>query len=436
MNIYHTVKAPLAYHTPLFPTKARPTLTLTLNPKKTFQTVIGFGGAFTESATHTLSNMSAGNQAKVMHAYFDPEDGLGYTLGRMHINSSDFSLGNYTYVDEHDESLASFSIDREFNTVIPTILKAERLSGYKFSFLASPWSPPGWMKTTGKMNHGGKLKKEYYPLWATYFIKYLDAMKKAGIHVDMITVQNEPAAVQTWDSCIYTPEEERDFIKNHLGPALEKSDHAHVKILAWDHNKDIILERMRPIYEDPEANRYTWGAGFHWYMSEDYKNLSKLHEAYPDKHLIFTEGCIEDGPRVGSYDTGVRYIKDMIHDFNHYTEAFIDWNLFLDESGGPNHVGNYCDAPIICDTQHDTVHLNSSFYAIKHFSKHVKPGATRIESSLAHDHVLHVAFENPDGSHVVVLFNDSTQKEIIEIDGTAIESLPQSIITLIKEPHV
>lgn len=436
MKIYRTDKAPLAYHREIRPTKAAKTIDLFIEPSQTYQTVIGFGGAFTESATHTLSKMSSSNQSKVLHAYFDPEDGLGYTLGRMHLNSSDFSLGNYTYVKENDESLESFSIAREFNTVIPTILKAERLAGKKFSFLASPWSPPGWMKTTGQMNHGGKLKKEYYPLWAQYFIKYLDAMKKAGIHIDMISVQNEPAAVQTWDSCIYTPEEERDFIKYHLGPALKKSDHAHVKILAWDHNKDIILDRMLPIYNDPDANQYTWGAAFHWYMSEDYLNLSKLHEAYPDKHLIFTEGCIEDGPRVGSYDTGVRYIKDMIHDFNHYTEAFIDWNLFLDEQGGPNHVGNYCDAPIICDTKKDSVHLNSSFYAIKHFSKHVKPGAKRIHSSLSDEKILHIAFINPDASRTVILFNDSDVSHVVAIEGTHVECPASSILTVIKEPHV
>jgi len=436
LKIYRTDKAPRAYHREVRATKAPATVDLRLNPEKTYQTIIGFGGAFTESATHTLSKMSSSNQAKIMHAYFDPEDGLGYTLGRMHLNSSDFSLGNYTYVDEMDESLASFSIAREYQTVIPTILKAERISGHKFSFLASPWSPPGWMKTTGQMSHGGKLKKEYYPLWAKYFIKYLDAMKKAGIHIDMISVQNEPAAVQTWDSCLYTPEEERDFIKHHLGPALKASDHAHVKILAWDHNKDIILERMLPIYEDPEANAYTWGAAFHWYMSEDYLNLTKLHEAHPDKHIVFTEGCIEDGPRVGSYDTGVRYIKDMIQDFNHYTEAFIDWNLFLDEKGGPNHVGNYCDAPIICDTKNDQVHLNSSFYAIKHFSKHVKPGAVRIHSSLESPDFYHIGFLNPDASRTVILFNDSDTHHVIHFEGKHIECPAQSMVTITKEPHV
>ena len=436
MKIYRTDKAPRVYHTRVEPTLKAATATLSVDPNTHYQTVIGFGGAFTESATHTLSKMSSENQSKVLHAYFDPEDGLGYTLGRVHLNSSDFSLGNYTYVDERDETLNSFSIAREYQTVIPTILKAETINGRKFSFLASPWSPPGWMKTTGIMNHGGKLKKEYYPLWAKYVIKYLDAMKKAGVHIDMISVQNEPAAVQTWDSCLFTPEEERDFIKDHLGPALEKSSHSHVNILAWDHNKDIILDRMAPIYDDPKARDYTYGAAFHWYMSDDYLNLEKMHDLYPDKHLIFTEGCIEDGPRVGAYETGVRYIKDMIQDFNHYTEAFIDWNLFLDENGGPNHAHNYCDAPIICDTKRDSVHLNSSFYAIKHFSKHVKPGAMRIASGVSTDVIMHSAYRNPDGSTAIVLFNDSDTDHIIDVDGTHIHLPAESMMTLIKEPHV
>lgn len=436
MKIYTTSNVPLARHHASRPANGTANGRLTLTPSQTFQTILGFGGAFTESATHTLSKMSEATQKAVLNAYFDPREGLGYTLGRVHINSCDFSLSNYTYVDDHDETLDSFSIDREFTTVIPTILRAEAIAQRKFSFLASPWSPPGYMKTTGQMNHGGKLKKEYHSLWATYFIKYLDAMKDADIHIDMITVQNEPAAVQTWDSCEYTAIEEKDFIKHHLGPALKTSSHAHVKLFAWDHNKDLIIERMRPIYDDPLAASFTDGAAFHWYMSDDYTHLRTLHEAYPDKHILFTEGCIEEGPRVGSYDTGVRYIKDMIEDFNHFTEGFIDWNLFLDETGGPNHASNFCDAPIILDTKTDTIHINSTFYAIKHFSKHVLPGAKRIASACEVLGVMHVAFINPDQSIVVIVFNDSDRDVVIDVLRTKIALTAQSMVTLIEGPYV
>ncbi|WP_319003777.1 hypothetical protein [Cytobacillus firmus] len=214
-------------------------------------------------------------------------------------------------------------------------------------------------------------------------------MEKEGVPIWGITIQNEPEAKQVWDSCLYTGEEERDFIKNRLGPSLEKNGHGDVKIIIWDHNRNVIFERAQDVLSDPETAKYVWRTGVHWYVSEEFENLSRVHDAFPDKHLIFTEGCIEGGPQPGEWHTGERYGRNIIGDLNNHLEVWIDWNLVLNEEGGPNHVGNYCDAPVIVDTKKDEVHYNSSYYYIGHFSKFIKPGARRIGSQTSNPPIGH-----------------------------------------------
>ncbi|MFP4287056.1 MAG: glycoside hydrolase family 30 protein [Candidatus Izemoplasmataceae bacterium] len=386
-------------------------LSLILDEHETYQSVLGFGGAFTEASAYTLSQMSEANKALVLRHYFDQTHGLGYNLGRMAMNSCDFALENYTYVKDFDETLESFDISREFKWVIPMIKDAEKVRGDKIKLLISPWSPPAWMKSNHEMNHGGKLLKKYYGLWAQYFIKFLDALEEAGLTVFALTIQNEPAATQVWDSCIYTAEDERNFIKEALGPALKASKHKDTWIIIWDHNRDIVVERAKGVLEDKEANQYVWGTGIHWYVSEAFENLSIVHDLFPDKGILFTEGCIEGGVRLNAFESGERYMRNMIGDFSHYCEGYIDWNLTLNEIGGPNHVGNYCDAPIICDTKTDTVYINKSYDAIGHFSKYVQVGAKRIKSTLDLEDVNQVAFINPDGSLAIIIQNP-TEKDI------------------------
>ncbi len=380
---------------------------LSLDKNKTYQEVLGFGGAFTEAAAYTFSKMTPYSQEKIIKAYFHPTEGLNYNLGRVAIHSCDFALENYTYVNDHDKSLESFSIERDHQWVIPMVKQAESMRGESIELLASPWSPPAWMKTNNDMNHGGELLPEYYETWAKYYVKFLDAYKEAGINVFALTVQNEPAAKQVWDSCLYTAAQERDFVKNHLGPTLHKHGYKDIKLLIWDHNRDIIVERAKTVLEDPEAAKYVWGTGVHWYVSEAFENLSKVHDMFPDKHLLFTEGTIEGGVALKDFKTGERYMRNMIGDFSNYLEGFLDWNLILDEQGGPNHVGNYCDAPIICDTKNDIVHINTSYYAIGHFSQFLEVGAKRIKSQMTHPYVTNVAFVNPNGDVVVILQNET-----------------------------
>lgn len=414
----------------------RPSVSLVVDTSFTYQTILGFGGAFTEAAGHTFSKLSKPHQDKIIKAYFDPVEGLGYTLGRVSIHSSDFGLGNYTYIDEGDETLSSFDIARDHKYVLPFIDQAEKAAGQKIKLLASPWSPPAWMKTNNEMNNGGKLKDKYRALWAKYFVKFIDAYTALDKHIFAVTVQNEPAAKQIWDSCLYTKEEERDFVKYYLGPTLKKA-HPDVNIIIWDHNRDIIVERADAVLSDPEAREYVWGTGLHWYVSEAFEHVGQVHDLHPDKHILFTEGCIEGGVHLGAWHTGERYARNMIGDFNHHCEGYIDWNLVLNEIGGPNHVGNYCDAPIIGDTVKDELHFNSSYYYIGHFSKFVKPGARRIRHTIKDDTTLKtVSFKNTDDSIITIVLNESNEKMalqlVIDQTDTTYELAPRSISTFVK----
>jgi glucosylceramidase len=381
-----------------------------------YQRILGFGGALTESAAYTLSKVSSELREEVLNAYYDINDGLGYSLGRIHIHSCDFSLSNYTYVDDGDASLESFSVDHDYELIIPLIKDAMEIRREKLLILASPWSPPAWMKNNGDMNHGGKLLPEFREAWSGYFIKFIKEYNKAGIPIWGITVQNEPDATQVWDSCIYSGEEERDFVKDFLGPALHESGLGQVKLLIHDHNRDIIVKRAKKILEDPDAAKYVWGTGFHWYVSEDFRNVGRVHDLFPEKHLLFTEGCQEGGVHLDEWHTGERYGRNMIGDLSNWCEGYIDWNIVLDEKGGPNHVGNFCDAPIICDTVNDRVHYNSSYYYIGHFSKYIKPGAVRLFSDCPIEETHAVAFENPDGSIAAVIMNEGESGHEMSID--------------------
>ena len=415
-----------------------------VDPIKTFQTFVGIGGAITDASAETFAKLPKNTQQEILQKYYDPEKGIGYTLARTNIHSCDFSSGSYTYVDEKDVALKSFSVahDREFR--IPMIKQAIAAAGGKLTLFASPWSPPAWMKDNNNMLKGGKLLPAYYQSWADYFVKFIKAYQAEGIPVWGLTVQNEPMAKQTWESCIYTGEEERDFIKKFLGPTLKKAGMADKKLIAWDHNRDLMYQRASTLLDDPEAAKYVWGIGYHWYESwtgggNIYDNVKRVAETYPGINLIFTEGCAEsfDFAKINEWKWGEKYGLSMINDFNNGTVAWTDWNVLLDEKGGPNHVGNFCFAPVHADTKTGQVYYLSSFYYIGHFSKFIRPGAKRIVSSNSRGQLITTAFLNTDGKIAVVVMNQSNEKipYRIWIAGQAAEttSLPHSIQTLVVE---
>ena len=408
-----------------------------IDPKKTFQTVLGIGGALTDASAETFYKLPTNKQRELLTAYYDADKGIGYTLGRTHINSCDFSSASYTYVRPGDKELNSFDIAPDLKYRIPFIKQVLAVAGKGFTLYASPWSPPAWMKSNGDMLHGGKLLPEYYDAWARYYARFIRAYEKEGVPIWGLTVQNEPMAVQTWESCNYTAQEERDFVKNHLGPTLQASGLGDKKIIVWDHNRSMMYQRAKVILDDPEAAKYVWGVGFHWYVSDNFENVSCVQEAFPATRLIFTEGC--HGPfeadKINDWQWGELYGKAMINDFNHGTVGWTDWNVLLDEKGGPNHVGNYCYAPVHADTRTGQLSYMNSFYYIGHFSKFIRPGARRIISSSMLDQLQTTAFLNADGTIAVVVLNASEKPEefLVWLEGRAAKtrSPAHSIVTLV-----
>ncbi len=406
---------------------------IAVNTKEQYQKFMGFGGAFTEAASITFNELDKKGKKEAVRAYFNKEKGLGYTLGRVHIHSCDFSLGNYTYIDEGDIELKSFDISREEETTIPLIHLATEEAEEKLTILASPWSPPSFMKDTKEMNYGGKLLNEYKNSWANYYVKFIEEMEKRDVPIWGVSVQNEPAAVQSWDSCIYTAEDERDFIKNNLGPAMHNAGYEDKAIIIWDHNRDIIVERAATVLSDKEANKYIWGVGNHWYMSEAFENLSIVKNMFPDKHLLFTEGCVEFGiyGSESRWENAEMYGRNIIGDFNNWSEGWIDWNLYLNEIGGPNHVGNYCEAPIMIDRDKKELIYNCSYYYIGHFSKYIQKGARRISTELNTEKVYAVSFKNPNGGIAIIIQNEGWIQEMsLVVDGLGVNiTLPDRSIT-------
>jgi glucosylceramidase len=429
-------KAPLAFEPLSQPDELTPVVMV--DPRKTFQTIEGIGGALTDSSAETYAKLPPKSQQEVLTAYFDEEKGIGYSFCRTNIHSCDFSSDVYTYDDvAGDTELKNFSIDHDRKYRIPFIKAALATGKTPFTLFASPWSPPAWMKTNGNMLRGGKLKPEYAEAWASYYGRFVKAYEKEGIAIWGLSVQNEPLATQTWESCLYTGEEERDFVRDHLGPALERDGLSGLKLMVWDHNRGLLYARAKVVYDDPEASKYVWGAAFHWYVGDHFDQVRQTYEAWPDKRLVFSEGCPElfNAAKVAEWQWGEKYGLSMLMDLSNGTSAWTDWNVLLDELGGPNHVGNFCYAPMHGNTKTGALTYMASYYYIGHFSKFVRPGAKRVSAVTDDDRLLATAFKNTDGKVAVVVLNmsDDAVPFSFWIDGAAARtaSPAHSIMTLV-----
>jgi glucosylceramidase len=357
-----------------------------LLPDTKFQTITGFGGSFTEASAYLLNQLSKKNRDLILDAYFGSK-GAKYSLTRTHINSCDFSLGNYSYAPvKGDKALEHFSVDEDRDDIIPMIKDAMSFSEDGFKIIASPWTAPPWMKDNNAWV-GGKLLPEYYDSWAMFFSKYINAYKKEGINIWALTVENEPLGNgSNWESMLYTPNEMVDFVNNYLGPKLVADGH-QVKILAYDQNRGEELENWaKVIYKDASSSKYFDGFAVHWYASTfDWfpKSLNFTHDLAPTKHLIQSEACVdaevphwqddkwywsEEATDWGwdwapadqkylhpKYVPVYRYARDIIGCMNNWVDGWVDWNMVLDKQGGPNWFKNWCVAPVIvndnCSTE-------------------------------------------------------------------------------------
>jgi glucosylceramidase len=414
-----------------------PAARLWVDTSRRFQALLGFGGAFTEAAATVWQGLHHAAREQLLRDCFDPQHGHGYTLGRVHMNSCDFALGNYAHAGREDDfALEHFSIERDRQALLPFIRAALRAAGRPLQLLVSPWSPPAWMKSNGQMNHGGRLRPECRAAWAQCYVRFIQAYADEGVPVWGVSVQNEPMAQQRWDSCLYSAEEERDFVRDHLGPALHAAGLDHVKIVVWDHNRDQLVERTSVIYGDPAAARYVWGAGFHWYGEDHFEQVQLTHDAWPEKQLLFTEGCQEGGPHLGSWALAERYARSIIQDLNRWTVGWIDWNLLLDEQGGPNHAANFCSAPVLADTGQGRLLLQSSYAALGHFARHIRPGARRALCASTRQALECCAFVHDDGESAVVVLNRSDDAILFRlcIDGRAFDAeMPAHAIATFRD---
>lgn len=433
---------------------------LKILPNQTFQQYIGFGASFTESSAWNLATIPEELRKEVLTNLFSPTQGAGFSLMRTHINSSDYSNGHYTYIDEGDEDLSTFSIHEDRKgfigneneqvlgvelvepgyDIIPMILEASKIAGADFNIIASPWSPPSWMKSgeTDKMTNGSLLPK-YYGLWATYLSKYVSAYKEQGINLWGITPQNEPlhAHDARWDSNGFTPEQGRIFLRDYLGPQLVKDGHlqlddleAGLKVLIYDHNKSTMIDYVTPTYEDPEAAKYAWGTAFHWYANSELdennwfaEELNTHRKRWPNKGMIHSESSIdidandpigqywrESTDYAGTFVPFDTYAFDIITDLNAGTQGYIEWCMILSNQGQPNPYNNFNSAPVLINPTTDQVIYTPLYYLLSHFSKFIRPGSSRI--GIIGDQIKGIAYTaamNKDESIAVVIFNGNEE---------------------------
>tara|TARA_R110002126_G_scaffold181187_4_gene330039 strand:+ start:48223 stop:49839 length:1617 start_codon:yes stop_codon:yes gene_type:complete len=444
-------------------------VSITLFPEKEFQKYYGFGASFTESSAWNLATIPVALRKDVLTKLFSPTEGAGFSLTRTHINSSDYANNHYTYVEEGDENLSTFSIKEDLKgfsgdeneqvknialvepnyDIIPMILEASKIPGADFKIIASPWSPPSWMKSgeTSKMTNGSLLPK-YYSLWAKYLSKYVSAYADNGINIWAITPQNEPLHYHDarWDSNGFTAEQGRDFLRDHLGPQLVKDGHLNLddldeglKVLIYDHNKSVMNDYVNPTYKDPEANKYAWGTAFHWYANSELKannyyaeELYKLAKNWPNKAMIHTESSIdidknepvaqyfrESTDYAGKFIPFETYAYDIISDLNHGTQGYVEWCVILSNKGQPNPYDNFNSAPVLINPETDEVIYTPLYYLLSHFSKFIRPNAVRIYlKSDGLEGLIYTAAKNTDGSIAIVVFNknDSVTELSFTID--------------------
>jgi glucosylceramidase len=417
-----------------------------LDPKTTYQTITGFGGAFTETSAYLLNQMSKENRALILNAYFS-EDGAQYSLTRTHMNSCDFSLNNYSYAPVADDvNLEHFSVQEDKEDLIPMILDAMAVSKDGFRIIASPWTASPWMKDN---NHwvGGKLLPKYYDTWALFFSKYVNAYKKEGIDIWGFTVENEPLGNgNNWDSMHYTAEEMTQFVQHHLGPKLEADGKGDLVILGYDQNREELKEWVDSMYKDEASSKYSDGTAIHWYESTyDYfpDALQYAHQKAPNKYLIQTEACVDAEVPVWNndpwywkkeatdwgydwreeekkylhpkYAPANRYARDIIGCLNNWVDGWVDWNMVLDTKGGPNWAKNWCIAPVIVDPQKDQIYFTPLYYIMAHFSKFIRPGAKVIAANKTDNDLMVAAAKNPDNSISVIVFNENKTSKSFEL---------------------
>jgi len=389
-----------------FTTGAASAPIIDIDDKQTFQSIDGFGYALTGGSAELLMRMTPEKRAALLHELFTPDStNIGASYLRVSIGSSDMNDHVYSYDDlpagDTDPTLAKFSLDPDRADVIP-ILKQILAINPKIKLLASPWSAPAWMKTNDNVK-GGELDPKFYPVYAAYLVKYISGMKHEGINIDAITIQNEPLNPKNTPSMVMQAEQQDEFIRDDFGAALARAG-LTTKIILYDHNCD------RPDYpltilQDPAANKYVDGSGFHLYGGT-IDALTKVHDAFPTKNLYFTEQMVIDDGATPTNKIADPVQHIIIGATRNWSRNVLLWNLAADPHNGP-HTDNggcpVCQGAITLDG--DAVGRNRAFYTLAHASKFVRPGSIRIASNEP-DMLPNVAFKTPTGNSVLIVVNN------------------------------
>ena len=385
---------------------------IALDPSAVKQEVLGFGAAITDSSCYVLSQMTDAERGPLMHDLFAPE-AMALNVCRTCIGASDYARTVYSFDEspEPDPELKKFSIDHDKAYILPMLREARKANPELFLF-SSPWSPPGWMKPNNSML-GGAMRKQSFGPYAHYFLKFIEGYKAEGIAIDAVTVQNETDAEQEghMPACLWAQEQEMEFVKSHLGPALRKAG-SPTKIWVLDHNYSLWGRAIDEL-SDPGAYEYIDGIAWHGYVGEP-TAMTRVHEAFPEKNAYWTEG----GPDINQPDYQTDFTKwaeTFNGVMNNWARSITAWNIALDEKGKPN-VGPFsCGGLVTVENGSHKVTRSGQYWAFAHYSKHIQRGARVVASNgLGFDGaggaVSHVAFRNPDGSFVVVLANTGEQR--------------------------
>lgn len=400
------------------------------------QKIIGFGGAFTDSAGWNIGRMARDLQGRLINDYFGP-DGIEYRLGRATIGGSDFSTRAYSYDDNpKDESLSTFALQNEdYNYKMPFMRWAKEVTKHptELKFFGSAWSAPAWMKTNHELNHGGFLRDapggHYYKAFAKYTVKFVQEYAKNNVSIWGLTIVNEPGFGNDKGfryNCLgFTAQTQRDYIKMDLGPELHAANLANVAVMHFDHNIDHLEEYANTILGDKDAAQYVAGTAYHWYERTNtkfnYSLLNQISQRYPDKFLLNTEACLGYGPpkSLGDWHNFNEYATDIVDVLNQGVAGWVDWNMVLDMKGGPSWAGTVVDAPVHVSDDGKEYYKLPLYYAMGHFSKFLVPDSVRINAAVKHDtngnNVLVTVFERPDKAVVVTLLNKNAHKISVKV---------------------
>lgn len=383
-----------------------------VDTSQTDQEIIGFGGAITDATANNLYSLPKETQDWILQQYFG-QDGIGFSVSRVHMTSCDFSPKAYTHADTYfDFELDHFDVNVSHDewTMIPMFQRVQKIltqQGKELLVQAAPWSPPAWMKVNGMMERSPDdfciiWLPAYLRAWAHYISKFVAAYKAKGVKIWSISPQNEPRnTASPWEACCYKVESMAQFIAEYLGPVM-RAEHAEVAIYTLDDNKELLYNpaswgRWAEMFQSVAAP-YLTGISLHWYSGDNFDSLERFHRAFPDSVIFSSEHTYEQsrwkkGTNIssGDWSFGMGYAHDIIGDLNAGSSGWLTWNLLLDAHGGPNRFRNYCDSPMMFDKKTGAVHLHPQFYFMGHFSKFITRGAKRLASV----HTLGASFVDP-----------------------------------------